>query len=99
MYVHVYVYIYLIRLVTIIFTFVFSIIVKSYFPWCCFFFRTCFALLRQFNEENFLRWDSLGEFFALAASFEHLAQVMDKLFCLYKGKRESDIDMNKSKYI
>jgi isocitrate dehydrogenase len=24
-------------------------------------------------EENFLRWDSLGEFFALAASLEHLA--------------------------
>jgi isocitrate dehydrogenase len=24
--------------------------------------------------ENFLRWDSLGEFFALAASFEHLAE-------------------------
>ena len=28
--------------------------------------------VQQFNEENFLRWDSLGEFFALAASFEHL---------------------------
>ena len=26
-------------------------------------------------EENFLRWDSLGEFFALAASFEHFAQT------------------------
>ncbi|HBJ83241.1 MAG TPA: hypothetical protein DDZ88_05075, partial [Verrucomicrobiales bacterium] len=24
--------------------------------------------------ENYLRWDSLGEFFALAASFEHLAE-------------------------
>ncbi len=24
-------------------------------------------------KENYLRWDSLGEFFALAASFEHLA--------------------------
>jgi isocitrate dehydrogenase len=28
-------------------------------------------------EENYLRWDSLGEFFALAASFEHLAQTED----------------------
>ena len=31
--------------------------------------------VQQFTEENFLRWDSLGEFFALAASFEHLGQV------------------------
>jgi len=29
--------------------------------------------VEQFQEENYLRWDSLGEFFALAASFEHLA--------------------------
>jgi isocitrate dehydrogenase len=29
--------------------------------------------VQQFCEENYLRWDSLGEFFALAASFEHLA--------------------------
>ncbi|HEY4249196.1 MAG TPA: NADP-dependent isocitrate dehydrogenase [Lacunisphaera sp.] len=28
--------------------------------------------VQQFVEENFLRWDSLGEFFALAASLEHL---------------------------
>jgi len=32
--------------------------------------------VQQFTEENFLRWDSLGEFFALAASFEHLGQTM-----------------------
>ncbi len=31
--------------------------------------------VQQFEEENFLRWDSLGEFLALAASFEHLADV------------------------
>ncbi|MBK8474800.1 MAG: NADP-dependent isocitrate dehydrogenase [Opitutaceae bacterium] len=31
--------------------------------------------VEQFLQENYLRWDSLGEFFALAASFEHLAQV------------------------
>lgn len=29
--------------------------------------------VQQFVEENFLRWDSLGEFMALAASFDHLA--------------------------
>ena len=29
--------------------------------------------VEQFLQENYLRWDSLGEFFALAASFEHLA--------------------------
>ena len=28
--------------------------------------------VRQFLEEDYLRWDSLGEFLALAASFEHL---------------------------
>jgi isocitrate dehydrogenase len=28
--------------------------------------------VEQFIEENYLRWDSLGEFFALAASLEHL---------------------------
>ena len=31
--------------------------------------------VQQFCEENYLRWDSLGEFFALAASFEHLADT------------------------
>jgi len=31
--------------------------------------------VQQFEQENYLRWDSLGEFFALAASFEHLAQT------------------------
>ena len=29
--------------------------------------------VQQFLEENYLRWDSLGEFLALAASFEHIA--------------------------
>lgn len=33
--------------------------------------------VEQFVEENHLRWDSLGEFLALAASLEHLAQVAD----------------------
>ena len=31
--------------------------------------------VQQFIEENHLRWDSLGEFLALAVSFEHLAQT------------------------
>ncbi len=30
--------------------------------------------VQQFVNENFLRWDSLGEFLALAASLEHLSQ-------------------------
>lgn len=33
--------------------------------------------VEQFVEENHLRWDSLGEFLALAASLEHLSQVAD----------------------
>jgi isocitrate dehydrogenase len=31
--------------------------------------------VQQFLEENHLRWDSLGEFLALAASLEHLSEV------------------------
>jgi isocitrate dehydrogenase len=31
--------------------------------------------VQQFVEENYLRWDSLGEFLALAASLEHLGQT------------------------
>jgi isocitrate dehydrogenase len=31
--------------------------------------------VEQFLAENYLRWDSLGEFFALAASLEHLSIV------------------------
>lgn len=31
--------------------------------------------VQQFLQENYLRWDSLGEFMALAASFEHFSQV------------------------
>ncbi|RRJ97073.1 NADP-dependent isocitrate dehydrogenase [Opitutaceae bacterium TAV4] len=33
--------------------------------------------VQQFLEENYLRWDSLGEFFALAASLEHLATTLN----------------------
>ncbi len=31
--------------------------------------------VQQFEKENHLRWDSLGEFLAMAASLEHLANV------------------------
>jgi isocitrate dehydrogenase len=33
--------------------------------------------VQQFLQEDYLRWDSLGEFLALAASFEHLAERYD----------------------
>ncbi|MDV9034366.1 NADP-dependent isocitrate dehydrogenase [Pseudomonas sp. RAC1] len=33
--------------------------------------------VQQLVEENFLRWDSLGEFLALAASLEHLGNTYD----------------------
>ncbi|MET9667770.1 NADP-dependent isocitrate dehydrogenase [Streptomyces sp. NPDC006475] len=33
--------------------------------------------VQQLVKENYLRWDSLGEFLALAVSFEHLAQTTD----------------------
>lgn len=33
--------------------------------------------VQQFAQEDYLRWDSLGEFMALAASFEHLANTQD----------------------
>ena len=31
--------------------------------------------VEQFNQENYLRWDSLGEFLALAVSLEHLSET------------------------
>jgi len=33
--------------------------------------------VEQFIEENYLRWDSLGEFLALGASLEHLGQTQN----------------------
>ena len=33
--------------------------------------------VQQFQSVNYLRWDSLGEFLALAASFQHLADSFD----------------------
>ncbi len=34
--------------------------------------------VQQFQKENHLRWDSLGEFLALAVSLEHLADAADE---------------------
>lgn len=34
--------------------------------------------VQQLMEENYLRWDSLGEFLALAVSFEHFARVHNR---------------------
>ncbi|MFZ4683272.1 MAG: NADP-dependent isocitrate dehydrogenase, partial [Terrimicrobiaceae bacterium] len=42
--------------------------------------------VQQFTQENYLRWDSLGEFFALAPSFEHIAET----FSLPKAKVLAD---------
>jgi isocitrate dehydrogenase len=42
--------------------------------------------VEQFTQENYLRWDSLGEFFALAPSFEHIADT----FKLPKAKVLAD---------
>lgn len=33
--------------------------------------------VQQFNDENYLRWDSLGEFLAIAVSLEHLADTVN----------------------
>jgi isocitrate dehydrogenase len=33
--------------------------------------------VQQFLAVNYIRWDSLGEFLALAASFEHVAKTFD----------------------
>jgi isocitrate dehydrogenase len=42
--------------------------------------------VQQFLQDNYLRWDSLGEFFALAPSFEHIAET----FSLPKAKVLAD---------
>ena len=35
--------------------------------------------VQQFEKENHLRWDSLGEFLALSVSLDHLGEVFDNL--------------------
>ena len=57
--------------------------------------------VQQFEEEGHLRWDSLGEFLALGASLEHLAQVFDNdkaqlLADTLNGAVAKFLDMNKS---
>jgi isocitrate dehydrogenase len=57
--------------------------------------------VQQFNEENHLRWDSLGEFLALAVSFEHLADFAENDRARQLGKAldaatERLLDENKS---
>ncbi|MCO8309251.1 NADP-dependent isocitrate dehydrogenase [Pseudomonas mandelii] len=42
--------------------------------------------VQQLLEENFLRWDSLGEFLALAASLEHLGVTYNNPKALVLGK-------------
>ncbi len=42
--------------------------------------------VQQFEKENHLRWDSLGEFLALAVSLEHLATNFDNPKAMVLGK-------------
>ena len=52
--------------------------------------------VEQFTEENYLRWDSLGEFFALAPSFEQISEV----FHLPKAKVLADtLDVATGKFL
>ena len=52
--------------------------------------------VQQFLEENYLRWDSLGEFFALAASLEHHSET----FSLPKAKVLADtLDTANGKFL
>ena len=57
--------------------------------------------VQQFEEEGHLRWDSLGEFLALGASLEHLAQTFGNekaqlLADTLNGAVAQFLDMNKS---
>lgn len=57
--------------------------------------------VQQFQEEGYLRWDSLGEFLALGVSLEHLAQVFknDKAQVLAETLDEANakiLDNNRS---
>ncbi len=46
--------------------------------------------VQQFEEENHLRWDSLGEFLALAASLEHLGESTNNSKALILAKTLDD---------
>ncbi len=46
--------------------------------------------VQQFEKENHLRWDSLGEFMALGASFDHLGSKYDNKGAQILGKTLDD---------
>jgi isocitrate dehydrogenase len=46
--------------------------------------------VQQFQKENHLRWDSLGEFLALAVSFQHLAERFDNAGAKVLGETLDD---------
>ncbi len=46
--------------------------------------------VQQFEKENHLRWDSLGEFLALAVSFQHLADAFDNAKARVLGETLDD---------
>ncbi len=46
--------------------------------------------VQQFEEENHLRWDSLGEFLALGVSLEHLGNNFDNSKALILGRTLED---------
>ena len=52
--------------------------------------------VQQFEDENHLRWDSLGEFLALAVSLEHLGQQFDNPKALIIAKA---LDQANTKYL
>jgi isocitrate dehydrogenase len=52
--------------------------------------------VQQFEKENHLRWDSLGEFLALAVSFEHLGEVTGNATAIVLGEA---LDVATGKYL
>ena len=50
--------------------------------------------IQQFEDENHLRWDSLGEFLALAVSLEHLGQQFDNSKALTIAKALDSANAN-----
>lgn len=52
--------------------------------------------VQQFQAENYLRWDSLGEFLALAVSLEHLAQTQN---CAKAGVLAQALDEANTRFL
>eukprot|EP00163_Fabomonas_tropica_P030886 TRINITY_DN715_c0_g2_i8.p1 TRINITY_DN715_c0_g2~~TRINITY_DN715_c0_g2_i8.p1 ORF type:complete len:745 (+),score=304.12 TRINITY_DN715_c0_g2_i8:134-2368(+) len=46
--------------------------------------------VQQFNQENYLRWDSLGEFLALAVSLQHLGKKYNNAHATILGETLDD---------